>query len=261
MNYAIELERALGGGRIYPAIFQDLVQGIVIAPVLDRFLVVVHSSHFLAFLFFGLAVWLLRPDGFNRYKLAMLTLMYVGALFYLLIPTVPPWMAASRFGVIPPIEHISAAIYNTGVPSLVTGFDTNPIAAMPSLHAAFPTLCCFIAAHHFHKRAWPIFLYGLLVLTAIVYLGEHYLVDVIAGILLSVAVYGFIYNCLSARANNTSGLARIERWLQRPASPEPRSLSRVLAVPLTIVFVSFLVGAVTVKIGRPFETIPDFVSR
>ena len=86
LKYAIELELLLGGNKIFPVIFQDLVQWLGVSHTLDRLFVVVHSSHFLVFLFLGFMVWLLRPDGFNRYKLAMLALMYIGALFYLVIP-------------------------------------------------------------------------------------------------------------------------------------------------------------------------------
>ncbi len=261
MNYAIELELLLGGGKMVPILFQDLVRGLAIAPVLDRFFVVVHSSHFLVFLFLGLMVWLLRPDGFNKYKLSMLTLMYAGALVYFVVPTVPPWMASAQFGVIPPVAHTAATIYNTSVPTLQKALDVNPIAAMPSLHAAFPTLCCLIAIYHFRRRAWPMVFYALLIFVAIIYLGEHYLVDVIAGVFHGAAVYVFVYRYLATREEASSKLARIGKWLRKPLSPASRSLSPVLALSMFIVFLSTGVGALTVEIRRPIWVGPDFIER
>ncbi len=261
MNYAIDLELLVGGGQIVPVVFQNLLRGSPISPVLDRFFVVVHSSHFLVFLFLGLIVWLLRPDGFNKYKLSMLTLMYLGALAYFFIPTVPPWMASADFGAIAPVDHTAAAIYNASIPTLQKALDVNPIAAMPSLHAAFPTLCCLIAVYHFRRRALPMILYALLIFLAIIYLGEHYLVDVIAGVFLGVAVSGFVYRYLATREGHHGRLAGIGHWLRKPGAPTSRALSPVLALSMLIVFLATGVGALTVEIRGPVWVGPDFVER
>ena len=85
------------------------------------------------------------------------------------------------FGVLPPLLHIASEIYNTNLPTLHEAFDVNPIAAMPSLHAALPTLCVLHAANLFGWLALVPAAYLLTVYVAIVYLGEHYFVDVVAG--------------------------------------------------------------------------------
>jgi membrane-associated phospholipid phosphatase len=60
---------------------------------------------------------------------------------------------------------------------------SNPVAAMPSLHAAFPFLGFLFAQRLLGWRAWPLFVYTVIVWLAVVYLGEHYVVDVVGGAL------------------------------------------------------------------------------
>ena len=192
LGYAIEWERALCGGHILPAVLQSWRAELASAPVVDRVLTLLHSSHFAYFLLFGMAVWLLHPENFRRYVAAVLVLIYAGLCFYLMVPTVPPWLAYS-LGAIPPITHISGEIYNAAIPTIQPIFDVNPIAAMPSLHAALPTLCTLIGLHLFGWRSWPMVVYTLMIYLAVTYLGEHYLVDVLAGVLLAAAVYVAVF--------------------------------------------------------------------
>src|SRR4030095_13566619 len=189
MQYAIAAERLLCAGNVMPVLFQEWRSHLPWAGAVDRFLTVVHGSHFAFFLLIGFAVWMLRPAHFRRYTFAIVTLMYLGAVVYLLVPTVPPWMAADEFGALPPVAHISAHLYNINLPVLQEAFDINPVAAMPSLHAALPTLCVLIAAEVFGWRALPLVGYLVLVYVAIIYLGEHYLVDVLAGALLAAILF------------------------------------------------------------------------
>jgi uncharacterized protein (TIGR03382 family) len=63
----------------------------------------------------------------------------------------------------------------------------NVVAAMPSLHAAYPTLI-FIFSLHYWRRVAPLaLLYCFCLWFSIVYLGDHYVVDIIAGIVYALA--------------------------------------------------------------------------
>ena len=77
---------------------------------------------------------------------AMIVLaMVVGLIGYLLVPTVPPWMAAHPpYDLLPPIDRIVGDVYTRFLPALYGTFDTNPVAAMPSLHAAFPSVAALV---------------------------------------------------------------------------------------------------------------------
>lgn len=245
MSYVIDWERALCAGHIFPIALQQL-RALLPDPVpLDRFLTVVHGLHFAYFLVFGLAVWLVRPRAFHRYAVAMVLLMYTGLVFYLLVPTVPPWMAYGYYAMIPPIEHISMEIYNLALPTLQEAFDINPVAAMPSLHTALPVLCALIGVHEFGRRALPLFGWAALVVLAIAYLGEHYLVDALAGALLAGVVYAVVYRVEFAALSRPLRLSNVHP---------------VLACALLVTMAEG-VGELTIRMQGPWQASRSFVER
>ena len=188
MGYAIAAERTLFG--VLPSLtLQHLLFADGQVGTLERALVAVHASHFVAFLGFALLVWLVRTEWFPRLVLSFILVMGLGMAGYLLIPTIPPWMAAEQFQVLPDITHISSQVYNVSLPTVSRTFDLNPIAAMPSLHAAFPVLLTLLSFRLFGKWGVLMLAYCLTVVFAIVYMGEHYVVDVLASVALSVLGY------------------------------------------------------------------------
>jgi membrane-associated phospholipid phosphatase len=245
MAYVIDWEHLLCGGTIFPVVLQEL-RALLPAPgVVDRFLTVVHGLHFAYFLLFGLALWLVKPQAFRRYAVAMVLLMYAGLAFYLLVPTVPPWMASDYYGMIPPIQHVSVEIYNLALPTLQEAFDINPVAAMPSLHTALPVLCAAIGVHEFGRRALPLFAWAALVVLAIVYLGEHYLIDALAGGLLAAAVYFVVYR------------------VDLPVLRQPLRMPRVHPVLMSALLITVAegVGELTIRMQQPWQASRSFVER
>jgi len=151
----------------------------------EKFLTALHGTHFVAFLFVGLIIWIQKSNYFRAYKTSFYLLTAIGVSGYFIIPTTPPWMASELFNIIPKLIQFNANIYNMFIPDITAGFATNPIAAMPSLHAAFPLLCCFILWRIYRWKASIFFLYTFLILFTIVYTGDHYIVDIIAGALVA----------------------------------------------------------------------------
>ncbi|HVZ74129.1 MAG TPA: phosphatase PAP2 family protein [Polyangia bacterium] len=246
-TYAARADEALFGGTSLPVLLQArLFQPPVIGPF-EKALTVVHGSHFLFFLLVGVAVWLLRREEFWRFRRAIMLLMAGGLAIYFAVPTVPPWMAA-RLHVIGPIRHITAEIYNVAVPTLQSTLDVNPVAAMPSLHTAFPALCAFIALHHFGRRAALLPVYALVMMFAIAYLGEHYLVDIVAGVALAAAVYVVVYRT---------------DLLPAPAPPKPGRAPwvRSATIAMVLVALSEAVGQVSMHYRHHLLVDPAFVRR
>ncbi len=107
-----------------------------------------------------------------------------GFLTFLLFPAAPPWLASAK-GLLPPVQQIIVqhivAISNQ-LPSIYFGMNANMVAAFPSLHAAYPLLWFLCGLKYFSKRtASFLFVNCIGVTLAIVSLGEHYAVDVLAG--------------------------------------------------------------------------------
>lgn len=155
----------------------------------EKFLTVLHGTHFIAFLFVGLIIWIHKSDYFRSYKTSFYLVASIGIAGYLVVPTVPPWMASQLFHIIPELTRFNILIYNMIIPDITAGFDTNPIAAMPSLHAAFPILCSVILWRTYRWKASFFFLYTFFILFIIVYSGDHYVVDIIAGAILVILCY------------------------------------------------------------------------
>ena len=183
--YAVAWERAL-----FQSVLPEAVQQAMRSPWLDSTATIIHASHFLFFLVFGFALWLRERGAFQGWARGLYGVMGFGALTYLLVPTEPPWMAGLE------MQRITASIYNARIPTLVSGLDTNPVAAMPSLHVAIPAYCAAVAASRYGWRVGlPLWAYVGAVTFSAIYLGEHYAVDALAGGLLAFA-------CKSAFSSN-----------------------------------------------------------
>jgi membrane-associated phospholipid phosphatase len=147
----------------------------------DLAMAVLHGSHFVSFLMVGLALWVWRPATFRRYVTTVVITAYVGLAGYFLLPTAPPWLAAN-LGQLPPTPRLLLSVPYLPIPRfLLLGFDTNPVAAMPSLHAGFSLV---VALGLGLLSPWArrlAYLYVISLGFALVYGGEHYVVDLIAG--------------------------------------------------------------------------------
>jgi membrane-associated phospholipid phosphatase len=130
-----------------------------------------------------------RPERFSRYVIATLAMYAIGLISFRLFPTAPPWMAA-RDGFIPPIYRIDALIIHPG--SYAQGLHligANDVAAMPSIHIAQTWLAIFALWFRGRLARTLGVLYGLTMMFAVVYLGEHWVLDAIAGFALSCGIW------------------------------------------------------------------------
>jgi membrane-associated phospholipid phosphatase len=224
--YVIKVEQFLFGG-IPSVMLQDLF--LRSSPEsgfgwFEKFVTAAHGSHFVAFLLVGFIIWLYQRRFFPFFKVSFYLAIFLGLLGYFAVPTVPPWMASNVFGLLPRIVRFNAVIYNLAIPDISSGFDTNPIAAMPSLHAAFPFLCALILWRVYRFRAWPFYLYALLMQFVIVYTGDHYVTDVLAGWVLGLLCYGAAWFLTKKDAR--------EEAAPPPGQAEPGVVPKKLAVAL-----------------------------
>ena len=153
----------------------------------DAVAALVYVTHFVAFPVVTGVVWFCLRDRFTAWVTAVLTFTGLGVLGYVGYPAAPPWLASDQ-GVIGPVHRISGLGWDYLHLGVVRGLvDTgqggsNPVAAMPSLHAGTAVLVALFL--------WPVVTwwwrtallgYVLLMALTLVYTGEHYVVDVAAG--------------------------------------------------------------------------------
>lgn len=177
-EYVIAWEQALFGVEAVPLALQAMR-----TPWLDMAAVLVHGSHFAYFLLFGLVIWHTERAYFSCFRRSLALVMVFGLVGYAAVPTVPPWLASlPPLSAIPPVQHVVEGIYTMYVPEVYGAFATNPVAAMPSLHVAFPVMCALVGWRAYGRRIGTMLaLYAAAVMFVVMYLGEHYAVDVMAG--------------------------------------------------------------------------------
>ncbi len=171
----------------------------------DYVAVILYISHFIVPMIVSFLFWLYDRKHFKNYTAAFLFLSYLAFITYILFPAMPPWMASSK-GYLPPMKKIMDQVFTTFahpiyVPSVYQFFGSDLVAAFPSLHAAYPWLTFLFIWKKFGTFALLVLPYVLGVWFSVVYLGEHYVTDVIAGIIYASIAYGMV-NFLEKRYVN-----------------------------------------------------------
>lgn len=145
----------------------------------------VYISHYVVTFLVAFVFWTRNRTLYFKFAFNVLLLSYLAFLTYVIFPAMPPWMASQQ-GFIPPITKIMVDVF-ANLPLGLNLFDVyeiigaNLVAAVPSLHAAYPVLVWL------YLRKNPIigsvtFIYLCFVHFFIIYLGEHYVIDAVLGI-------------------------------------------------------------------------------
>ena len=159
----------------------------------DLLATVFYFLHFALPLAFGFLLWLSNREKFRQFVIGILLLSYAGWLTFLIFPSAPPWMA-NQAGLLPNVQKIldaTLALFPAvlELPTIYHRLNPNPVAALPSMHAAYPFLVLLFSLQFFGKKALWFAPYVLGVWISIVYLGEHYVVDIIIGALYAVVFF------------------------------------------------------------------------
>ncbi len=198
----IDAERILGLGTIPTIWLQEHLYHGTTGP-LEIFSIVMYVSHFVAPLLLAFLIWAFwRSRGFTDLLYGILIVSLLGEITFVLAPTAPPWLAADH-GLIPPVHHvIKESLYDLGLTDLAAKKDEpgsyNIVAALPSLHAAWPLIGLLVIRKHRLPR-WLFASQAFLlvgVVFAIVYTGEHYLVDALVGCLYALGAWWLLHAVL-----------------------------------------------------------------
>jgi len=200
VRYPMIADRVLGLGELPTVRLQRTLArgapGAVRWRALDRVLVWTHWSWF-AFPHTALAVILARErERFPRAAVLTYAVFDLGASVYWFLPTAPPWcaqeLAAAQDGRPPAVRRLMVeygeSFWRDGWGSLYSVFGGNPLAAMPSLHFATSVMAALLLAEVGPVAGALGLAYTATLGFALVYLGEHYVVDLLAGVALTAAV-------------------------------------------------------------------------
>ena len=225
VRYPIAVDRFLGAGELPNVRLQRAFSRSGEVTKLDRVLAIVHWAWFLEP---HLALtWILLRDNrrFPRAARQMGAAFDLGCAIYFAVPTAPPWWAAEQGYISEELEmrsrpspkpdgavgrdgraseeiveaaapprlrrvmvEVGEGTWGRAWPALYSSLGGNPWAAMPSLHFGSSVLAALLLAESGPVAGAAGWSYALTLGFALVYLGEHYLVDLLVGAAVVVAV-------------------------------------------------------------------------
>jgi len=151
----------------------------------DVGLALVHASFFVTPFAVAVVLWWKRRTLFAQYSQATAFAFGLGLVGFLLLPTAPPWLSNPDSVTRVTVRALSLGAPVGGSPEL--GFEPNHVAALPSVHVAAAVLVC-LALGTDSGRWWiPGAAYAVTMSVAVVYLGEHFLLDALLGWVIALA--------------------------------------------------------------------------
>ena len=192
-RYPIAVDRAIGAGRLPNVRLQRALSRLPRGGLVDRFLTWVHWLWFIE-PYLALVLVLLRDnERFPRAARQMAAVFDLGCAVYFAVPTAPPWWASEQ-GLTGDEEvrrvmvEVGEETWGSAWPAMYGALGGNPWAAMPSLHFATSVAAALSLSEAGRVEGALGWGYAGTLGFALVYLGEHYVTDLIAGAALVAAV-------------------------------------------------------------------------
>ena len=211
IRYPIRADLAIGRGELPNLRLQRALAVPGGVRPLDRLLAFVHWAWFAEP--HAALLWILfrRARDFPRAARQLAAAFDLGCTVYFLVPTAPPWWAAENGyiedelarrgapaeGAAAEVEterlrrvmvEVGQQVWGDAWPGLYGALGGNPWAAMPSLHFATSLLAAILLAESAPGAGAVGGAYVATLAVALVYLGEHYAIDLIAGAVLVAAI-------------------------------------------------------------------------
>ena len=218
VDYPIAVDRVLGLG-VTPT--QRLQRRFARPGYINHFERLLVFSHWIWFAVphVSVAYVLWRdPDRFPSAAARMYAVFDLGAVFYWSLPTAPPWYAARwrrsddgrAIAVRRMMIEYGEQFWGDRWNDLYDVFGGNPLAAMPSLHFATSLMAAHLLSEVGPMAGAVAWSYTGILGLALVYLGEHYAVDLIAGAALTEIVRAGAPRAAPLVRRLSSGLQAVE---------------------------------------------------
>ena len=191
VDYPIRIDRAIGLGEVPTLRLQralgrpDEVLGH------DTVLSIVHWSWFAAPHAAVLYILFRHPQHFGGAAARVAAVFDIGVVAYFVLPTAPPWWAGNT-GALPHVRRIMTEagerFWGRHWKRLYDSLSGNQLAAMPSLHFATSVMAAHVLSDVGRGPGAVGWAYAAALGFALVYLGEHYVADLLAGLALAEGV-------------------------------------------------------------------------
>ena len=192
VDYPIRIDRRIGLGVLPTVRLQRLLARFGRASLLDRSLT---WAHWLWFFepYLALVVILARDnERFPRAARQLAATFDLGCVIYHAVPTAPPWWASEQGATDERVRRVMVEVgeetWGKAWPGMYDTLGGNPWAAMPSLHFATALMSALLLSETGPPEGVAGWSYATTLGFALVYLGEHYVTDLLAGAALVGAV-------------------------------------------------------------------------
>ena len=168
--------------------FLEAIQSAFLSPDLTDVMTFFYGLHFPLIMVGAVLFWYSNKIIYRRYVYALVACSYVSLLFYVLAPSAPPWYNGVVTNL---LANTSTQVGSSGIlgetAKIGSLIESDKLAAFPSLHAAYVVLF-----GHFAIRLKKIYAAVSVPIVAgvvfsTIYLGQHYVVDLIGGIAVAAA--------------------------------------------------------------------------
>ena len=186
VDYPIRFDSALCGG-VPPGLrLQRALRTNGRVSLLDGAVCVIYGSWFLPHVLLGYAL-LRHPEYVPRAAGRLAASYHLTTPFYWFVPTAPPWWASEVAGRMDGDVHrvvraVVCKILNRPPPSEDDEVPGNPWGSMPSDHISSAAMTAMALSEIGVAHGVAGWLYVAGAAFAVIYLGEHYLMDVLAGL-------------------------------------------------------------------------------
>lgn len=193
------IDRALFGYN-----FTAAVQTAFASPTVTLFATFFYGLHIYLVVIAVILFWFTNKRVYRGYTYSMIMTSYLALVTFALLPSAPPWFTGTAKNLVSQGFNMLPGALQT-IQQALLSIESDKLAAFPSLHAAYATLFSVYTI-----RLKPVL--GLIsvpiligILFSTIYLGQHYVIDLVAGIGYSLAAVLVVEKLLlSKRRDNPS---------------------------------------------------------
>ena len=196
----IAVERFVSFGIVPPVELQRLLHTPGVIGPLEMATAAIYAAHFLLPLAVAFILWLKRRRAYYHYVIALMLMSFAQFFTAVVLPVAPPRFAGLYGEALQVVDLGSAVAQQTGIGVLSWAYHNmigNPVAAFPSLHAAYPILAYLYLRDHWPGVSWLMLVYTVAVWFSIMFLGHHYFVDALGGLVYAVVAYLVVRSAVS----------------------------------------------------------------
>ncbi len=142
--------------------------------------VFLYSLHLPLVLIASIFFWYTDKATYGKYASTLVITSYFALLTFVIVPTAPPWYEGLAKDLMQDSQGPSV-LFSSTLAKLSSLIESDKFAAFPSLHSAYITLFSYYTMRYrlvLGAISLPLFV-GMLLST--IYLGQHYVIDLVAG--------------------------------------------------------------------------------